>query len=159
MRAYTDQLASAGTSVTEIVECALDAARPERGLRWLDIGCGRGDLLRRIRDRWEPAALCGIDPIGWLDDDLRGDVVFHQVAAEEAANLPMVDRVMMVSLRWRGAGGWKTYWPGWSRNSSCSVVRLGVCVSCVPSKCWNSSARQRLGEYCMAWPRESPRRV
>ena len=108
MRAYTDQLASAGTSVTEIVECALDAARPERGLRWLDIGCGRGDLLRRIRDRWEPAALCGIDPIGWLDDDLRGDVVFHQVAAEEAANLPMVDRVMMVEVLEHLEAPWST---------------------------------------------------
>jgi SAM-dependent methyltransferase len=34
----------------EIVAGAIAAARPEPGLRWLDIGCGRGDLLRRIRD-------------------------------------------------------------------------------------------------------------
>jgi SAM-dependent methyltransferase len=82
----------------EIVETTLDAARPERGLRWLDIGCGRGDLLRKIRDEWEPAHLCGIDPIDWLDDDLRPDVTFHAVAAEQADDLPLADRVLLVEV-------------------------------------------------------------
>ncbi len=95
-RPYTDQLASAGASMEEIVQAALDAARPAEGLRWLDIGCGRGDLLRRVHDRWRPAALCGVDPIDWLDDDLRGAVELHTVAAEQAHALPYADRVLLV---------------------------------------------------------------
>jgi 2-polyprenyl-3-methyl-5-hydroxy-6-metoxy-1,4-benzoquinol methylase len=98
MRAYSDQLASAGTSMREIVQTALDAAQPEVGLRWLDIGCGRGDLLRRIRGEWQPAALCGVDPIDWLDEDLRGDVEFHTLAAEQADRLPSADRVLLVEV-------------------------------------------------------------
>lgn len=96
VRTYADQLASAGASMREIVETALDAARPERGLRWLDIGCGRGAALRRIRDEWEPASLCGADPIDWLDEDLRADVSFHTIAAERADELSVADRVLMI---------------------------------------------------------------
>jgi len=96
VRTFTDQVGSAGASIEEIVETALQAADPEPGLRWLDIGCGRGDLLRRIRDEWRPAALYGIDPIDWLDDDLRPDVSFQEVAAEDAVGLPVADRVMLV---------------------------------------------------------------
>jgi 2-polyprenyl-3-methyl-5-hydroxy-6-metoxy-1,4-benzoquinol methylase len=98
VRTYSDQIDSAGASTGEIVQAALDAARPERGLRWLDIGCGRGDLLRKIRDEWEPDALCGADPIDWLDDDLRADVSFHTVAAEHADALPTADRVLLVEV-------------------------------------------------------------
>jgi 2-polyprenyl-3-methyl-5-hydroxy-6-metoxy-1,4-benzoquinol methylase len=98
VRDYADQLASGGTSVNEIVEHALDASRPEKGLRWLDVGCGRGDLLRKIRDEWEPAELHGIDPIDWLDDDLRDDVSFHTVAAESATELPLADRVLLIEV-------------------------------------------------------------
>jgi SAM-dependent methyltransferase len=98
MRTYSDQMASAGTSTDEIVEAALNAARPEPGLRWLDIGCGRGDLLRKVRDEWEPAELCGADPIDWLDDDLRTDVSFHALAAEHADALPVADRVLLVEV-------------------------------------------------------------
>jgi 2-polyprenyl-3-methyl-5-hydroxy-6-metoxy-1,4-benzoquinol methylase len=84
--------------MSKIVEVALAAAQPEAGLRWLDIGCGRGDLLRRIRDEWEPAALCGVDPIDWLDEDLRADVSFHTLAAEHADQLPIADRVLLVEV-------------------------------------------------------------
>jgi SAM-dependent methyltransferase len=97
-RTYSDQLDSGGSSMEEIVASALAAARPERGLRWLDIGCGRGDLLRRIRDEWQPKELHGIDPIDWLDPDLAGDVNFHTIAAEDADELPAVDRVMLVEV-------------------------------------------------------------
>jgi SAM-dependent methyltransferase len=98
MRAYSDQLASAGASTEEIVEAVLDAAHPETGLRWLDIGCGRGAVLRRIRDRWRPAALGGADPIDWLDEDLRSDVDFHTLAAEHTEQLPVADRVLLVEV-------------------------------------------------------------
>jgi 2-polyprenyl-3-methyl-5-hydroxy-6-metoxy-1,4-benzoquinol methylase len=82
----------------EIVLAALRAAQPEAHLRWLDIGCGRGDLLRKIRDEWDPALLSGIDPIDWLDDDLRGDVTFSAIPAEQGAELPPADRVMLVEV-------------------------------------------------------------
>lgn len=98
MRTYSDQLASAGTSIEEIVQRALEAARPQPHLRWLDIGCGRGDLLRKIRDEWQPAALYGIDAIDWLDEDLKRDVTFETVPAEEADRLPSADRVMLVEV-------------------------------------------------------------
>src|SRR5271165_153025 len=98
VRTYSDQVASAGISMVEIVDSALAAARPEANLRWLDIGCGRGDLLRRIRDEWEPAGLWGIDPIDWLDEDLRADVNFDTLPAEDAGDLPVVDRVMLVEV-------------------------------------------------------------
>jgi 2-polyprenyl-3-methyl-5-hydroxy-6-metoxy-1,4-benzoquinol methylase len=98
VRTYSDQTDSAGTSIEEIVESALAAADPQPHLRWLDIGCGRGDLLRKVRDTWEPAELHGIDPIDWLDEDLRADVSFHAVAAEQADHLPVADRVLLIEV-------------------------------------------------------------
>ena len=83
----------------EIVEMTLEAADPRPHLRWLDIGCGRGDLLRRIRDHWEPSELCGIDPIDWLDEDLKDDVRFSTVAIEQAGEqLQSADRVLLVEV-------------------------------------------------------------
>jgi SAM-dependent methyltransferase len=98
MRDFADQLDSGGTSVHEVIDTALRAARPERGLRWLDIGCGRGDLLRRVRDEWDPVELRGIDPIDWLDEDLSSDVSFQAMAAEDAQELPLADRVLLVEV-------------------------------------------------------------
>jgi SAM-dependent methyltransferase len=96
--AHADQLGSGGSSLREIVESAVEAAQPSPGLRWLDVGCGRGELLRAVRDRWQPAQLWGIDAIDWLDDDLRSAVQFRQVAAERAEGLPAADRVMLVEV-------------------------------------------------------------
>jgi 2-polyprenyl-3-methyl-5-hydroxy-6-metoxy-1,4-benzoquinol methylase len=98
MRTYGDQIDSGGKSLSEIVQAALEASRPQPHLRWLDIGCGRGDLLRMIRDDWEPQALYGIDPIDWLDDDLREDVDFRTVAVEQVDDLPVADRVLLVEV-------------------------------------------------------------
>jgi SAM-dependent methyltransferase len=98
VRTYADQVDSAGASMDAIIEAAIDAAQPRPGLRWLDIGCGRGDLLRVIRDRWAPAALAGIDPIDWLDEDLRDDVDFRAIAAEDAGELAAADRIMLVEV-------------------------------------------------------------
>jgi 2-polyprenyl-3-methyl-5-hydroxy-6-metoxy-1,4-benzoquinol methylase len=98
VRTFADQLDSGGASQTEIVHGTLAAAHPERGLRWLDIGCGRGDLLRVIKQDWAPAELHGLDPLDWLDEDLRGAVDFHQLPAEQADDLPLVDRVLMIEV-------------------------------------------------------------
>jgi ubiquinone/menaquinone biosynthesis C-methylase UbiE len=98
VQSRSSQLASGGASNEEIVEAALAAARPQPGLRWLDIGCGRGDLLRRIRDDWQPAELRGIDPLDWLDEDLRGDVDFRTLAAEQLDALSSADRVLLVEV-------------------------------------------------------------
>jgi SAM-dependent methyltransferase len=92
----------------EIVEGVLAASHPEPHLRWLDIGCGRGDLLRKIRDACEPAALYGIDPIDWLDEDLKDDVNFHAVAAEQADDLPVADRVLLVEVIEHLEAPWRT---------------------------------------------------
>lgn len=98
MGAHANQLDSQGSSQPEIVERAIEAALPAPGLRWLDIGCGRGELLRSVRDDWQPAQLWGIDAIDWLDDDLRADVEFRRVAAERAESLQPADRVMLVEV-------------------------------------------------------------
>jgi SAM-dependent methyltransferase len=107
-RDYADQVDSAGASMREILDAVLEAARPEPGLTWLDLGCGRGDLLRLIRDRWQPAGLHGIDPIDWLEPDLRADVEFHTVAAEQAERLPAVDRVLLVEVIEHLEAPWST---------------------------------------------------
>jgi 2-polyprenyl-3-methyl-5-hydroxy-6-metoxy-1,4-benzoquinol methylase len=98
VRNYSEQIDSAGASMQEIVRAALDAARPQPHLRWLDIGCGRGDMLRKLRDEWQPTSLSAIDAIDWLDDDLRADVDFHTLAAENADELPPADRVLLIEV-------------------------------------------------------------
>jgi SAM-dependent methyltransferase len=98
VRTYSDQIASAGSSMDEILQGALTASHPAPHLRWLDVGCGRGDLLRTIRDTWQPAELYGIDPIDWLDEDLKQDVNFFTVPAEAAGELPPADRVLLVEV-------------------------------------------------------------
>ncbi len=98
MRSYDDQLDSDGASMEEIVRTVLAAASPERQLRWLDVGCGRGDLLRVLRDEWQPAALSGVDAIDWLADDLREDVDFQVQAAEDLAGHAPADRVLLVEV-------------------------------------------------------------
>lgn len=107
MRDYSDQIDSAGASMREIIDAALAAAHPEPGLRWLDIGCGRGDLLRVLRERWRPASLAGVDPIDWLADDLRADVDFRALAAEDADALAPADRVLMVEVIEHLEAPWK----------------------------------------------------
>jgi precorrin-6B methylase 2 len=91
------QRRSGGDSNEEIHAAALEAAEPAAGLSWLDIGCGKGGMLRQIRDRWRPHSLIGLDLIDWLADDLRDDVRLVTGPAEETIEgLPQADRVLMV---------------------------------------------------------------
>ena len=104
----SDQLASAGSSEEEILEAALAASQPAPGLSWLDIGCGHGELLRKVKQRWEPRELHGLDVIDWLDEDLRGEVSFRMVAAEQADALPPADRVFLVEVIEHLEAPWST---------------------------------------------------
>ncbi|MFN7901184.1 MAG: class I SAM-dependent methyltransferase [Synechococcaceae cyanobacterium] len=40
----------------------LDWIAPNRGLRWLDVGCGNGAFTQLIAEQCEPLSLAGIDP-------------------------------------------------------------------------------------------------
>jgi len=104
----SSQRDSGGSSTSAIVEAALAAAQPQPGLRWLDIGCGRGELLRAVRDRWQPAQLRGTDALDWLADDLRGDVDFQVLAAERSEGLPTADRVLLVEVIEHLEAPWST---------------------------------------------------
>jgi 2-polyprenyl-3-methyl-5-hydroxy-6-metoxy-1,4-benzoquinol methylase len=93
------QLGSGGDSTTEIHAAALQAAVPATKLSWLDIGCGKGAVLRKVRDTWSPRSLRGVDLIDWLEEDLRQDVQLLTGPAEEMlAEVGPVDRVLMVEV-------------------------------------------------------------
>jgi SAM-dependent methyltransferase len=91
------QQGAPGTSVPALLDAVLAAAEPRDELSWLDVGCGTGDLLRLVADRWQPASLHGADIIEWLSADLRDRVEFHHGPAE--AVLPAItetfDRVVL----------------------------------------------------------------
>lgn len=94
----SDQQVESG-GISAVVRDALAMARPSKGLTWLDVGCGTGNLLRRVRDEFEPARLAGMDILDWLDDDLRADVEMRVGAAEELLDgETRFDRVMMVEV-------------------------------------------------------------
>jgi SAM-dependent methyltransferase len=95
----TLQFASAGDSSPDIHATVAERARPERALRWLDIGCGTGSVLRKIRDQYEPSHLIGVDVIDWLENDLRSDVELLVGPAETSlSGLEPVDRVLMIEV-------------------------------------------------------------
>jgi 2-polyprenyl-3-methyl-5-hydroxy-6-metoxy-1,4-benzoquinol methylase len=91
------QESSAGDSCPEIHAAALVASEPRTGLSWLDIGCGRGGLLRTIRRDLAPTRLAGVDILDWLAADLRDEVVIRVGPAESAlAQSEPADRVLMI---------------------------------------------------------------
>ncbi len=91
------QRESRGDSSREIHGLALSLAEPGPGLTWLDVGCGKGDVLRTVRDDHRPAALTGVDLIDWLADDLRGDVEMIVGPAEDAG-MGSPDRILMIEV-------------------------------------------------------------
>lgn len=82
------QRASLGSGHRDITAAALRASSPQAGLRWLDVGCGKGEFLRAVLDSHEPAQLVGSDLIDWLAPDLRDHVDLRIAPAEETAVLP-----------------------------------------------------------------------
>lgn len=93
------QLASDGRADGEVHACALTECAPRPGLRWLDIGCGRGAMLRMIATDHQPASLHATDVIDWLADDLRDAVTFTIGPAETTlGELPDADRVLLVEV-------------------------------------------------------------
>jgi 2-polyprenyl-3-methyl-5-hydroxy-6-metoxy-1,4-benzoquinol methylase len=114
------QESSAGTSVAEIHDAAIAAASPAPGLCWLDIGCGRGEALRIVRDRWAPGKLTGIDLIEWLDPDLSDDVTLIVGPAERAiSQVEPADRVLLIETIEHLEAPWTVL------RSAASLVRTG----------------------------------
>lgn len=96
-RYMEDQRSSHGRSAGQIHEAALAAALPQPGLRWLDIGCGRGDILRLIDERHSPATLAGVDIIDCLAPDLRDHVDLTVAPAEESVlSCAPADRILLI---------------------------------------------------------------
>jgi 2-polyprenyl-3-methyl-5-hydroxy-6-metoxy-1,4-benzoquinol methylase len=93
------QLASLGRASDAIHAAVLGASMPRPGLSWLDIGCGRGDLVRAIRVLDPAASITGVDTIDWLPPDMRGEVELILAAAEDGLeSVGPADRVMMVEV-------------------------------------------------------------
>ena len=92
------QRASYGISTDAITDAALAAVQPRPGLSWLDIGCGTGDALRKVRDRYAPALLIGVDVLDFLEDELRREVDHRIGAAEDLLPIEPVDRVLAIEV-------------------------------------------------------------
>ncbi|HWI21240.1 MAG TPA: class I SAM-dependent methyltransferase [Baekduia sp.] len=123
------QRESAGDSSDAIHRTVLEAAQPRRGLSWLDIGCGTGDVLRLVAERYEPTSLAGIDIIDWLADDLRDRVAMHVGPAEETARtIEPVDRVLLVETMEHLEAPWAVL-----RAAASAVRPGGVLVLSTPN--------------------------
>lgn len=93
------QRASYGISTDAITDAALAAVEPRPALSWLDIGCGTGDALRKVRDRYAPASLIGVDVLDFLEDEeLRREVDHRVGAAEDLLPIEPVDRVLAIEV-------------------------------------------------------------
>jgi 2-polyprenyl-3-methyl-5-hydroxy-6-metoxy-1,4-benzoquinol methylase len=122
-----EQLASKGDSSEEIHAAALRFAAPLRGLDWLDLGCGRGHILREVAARHAPGSLTGVDAIDWLDPDLR-EAVRLIVGPAEQAELPRSDRVLMIEVIEHLEAPWTVL-----RRAAGAVRPGGVIVVTTPS--------------------------
>jgi len=101
-----NQRTSGGISSSDIHAAVMAHALPVPGLRWADIGCGTGDDLREIRDRYAPAQLIGSDLLRWLPDDLsdvqfvEGDAVWALTQIESVDRLLMVEAIEHLEAPW-----------------------------------------------------------
>src|SRR5277367_6386054 len=101
-----NQRTSGGISSSDIHAAVMAHALPVPGLRWADIGCGTGDDLREIRDRYAPARLIGSDLLRWLPDDLsdvqfvEGDAVWALTQIESVDRLLMVEAIEHLEAPW-----------------------------------------------------------
>ncbi|MEJ7786545.1 MAG: class I SAM-dependent methyltransferase [Solirubrobacteraceae bacterium] len=127
--AAVTQLRSGGVSSAGVSHAVLRIADPRPGLRWLDIGCGTGALLRAVRDTQQPASLQAVDVHPWLDTDLRDDVDLHVGPAEQAlAEVSTADRVTLVEVLEHLEAPWTTL-----RRAAGLVAPGGVLVLSAPN--------------------------
>lgn len=93
------QVASKGCASDAIHDAVMSASQPAVGLAWLDIGCGRGDVIRRIRASDRRAMITAVDAIDWLPPDLHDHVDLLVAPAEEGLDaVSPADRVLMVEV-------------------------------------------------------------
>ncbi len=134
---HAAQVGSRGGSTAEIRAAALNHASPRPGLSWADIGCGAGDMLREIRDLWQPAALVGSDLLPWLSRDLCDSVDFVEADALDAlAQIQPVDRLLMVEVLEHVEAPWLVL-----RGAARKVAPQGILVLTTPNV---RTARHRL---------------
>jgi len=69
----------------------LDWLSPERGLRWLDIGCGTGAFTQLILNRCAPKAIAGIDPAPAQIEHARRETPQADFRVADATALPFAD--------------------------------------------------------------------
>jgi SAM-dependent methyltransferase len=103
------QTRSGGTSLESINEAALSRSDPERGLSWIDVGAGTGELLRTIHTRWNPRSLTSVDILPWLASDLAPVVEQHVGdALDVLPSIEPADRVIIVETIEHLEAPWKT---------------------------------------------------
>ena len=91
------QTDSQGISTARITEAVKRNVSPAPGLRWLDVGCGYGDLVRWILAEQQPESVSAVDILPWLPDDLIEAVDYRVGPAEEQLRGMMpVDRLLMI---------------------------------------------------------------
>jgi SAM-dependent methyltransferase len=131
------QLGSKGISSAAILEAALSHADPLEGLTWLDIGCGTGDALAAVRDRFAPAHLHGLDVVRFLEPSMAASVTYVVAPAETAlASQHTVDRVLMIESLEHMEAPWSVL------RLACRVVASsGVIIVTTPN---TASLRSRL---------------
>ena len=139
------QATSLGRADAEVHEAVLRVAAPLPNLRWLDVGCGQGNLLRLIKSRHEPVQLTGIDLIDRLADDLRPHVELQIGGAEDRIRAAgPADRVLFVETLDDLDGPWSTL-----RHAASLVLPGGRVVVSVPNV---STLRSRVEILLRGYP-------
>lgn len=100
---YREFVASEGRHLSRRLEQAFDVARVGPGMRVLDIGCGRGEILRHCAERGAEAYGIDYSPVAvHIASELARDDGRAAVAMADAKVLPFADasfdRVLMFDL-------------------------------------------------------------